>query len=261
MNRLENVSFVIPVRIDSQERKRNLNLLLEFITAYFSSPIYIVEGDAKQQYKNKSTGRQVNYHFVKDDNPVFQHTRYLNYLYQHTQTPIIAGWDTDVMLPPEQIIDTVYQIESGNSVMGSPYNGIMYGTNPLQVQLFQNSKDINILKHNIPYMYPMYGSLSLGGAFIVNAKEYLRSGGDNEHFLGWGPEDLERIKRMEILYPNHSIYRSPGCLFHLWHPRLHNSWYANEEYEIAGKQEFLKICSMTAEELRMYVNSWSWRKQ
>ena len=28
---------------------------------------------------------------------------------------------------------------------------------------------------------------------------YLRAGGENEAFYGWGPEDAERVKRLEIL--------------------------------------------------------------
>lgn len=34
---------------------------------------------------------------------------------------------------------------------------------------------------------------SVGGAFLVNRKVYLKAGGENEHFYGWGPEDTERV--------------------------------------------------------------------
>ncbi len=33
----------------------------------------------------------------------------------------------------------------------------------------------------------------------MNRVAYLRAGGENEAFYGWGPEDAERVKRLEIL--------------------------------------------------------------
>jgi hypothetical protein len=61
------------------------------------------------------------------------------------------------------------------------------------------------------------GRSSVGGAFIVNKQRYLKGGGENENFYGWGPEDAERLKRMEIL--EEPTQRIEGPLFHLHHPR------------------------------------------
>ena len=44
-----------------------------------------------------------------------------------------------------------------------------------------------------------HGPNSVGGAFLVNKNVYIKYGGENQHFYGWGPEDAERCKRMEIL--------------------------------------------------------------
>jgi len=100
----------------------------------------------------------------------------------------------------------------------------------------------------------MYGDLSVGGIFIVDRDKYLLAGGENEYFLGWGPEDFERVKCAEILYPQ-PIYRAKGGLYHLWHPRYINSWYADLQYEIDGKKEALKVCGMSTEALRNYIRS------
>mgnify|MGYP000908861605 CR=1 FL=1 len=258
MNRLTNVSFVVPVRIDSYERSRNLDLILDFIVQNFDSKIFVLESDSQQKYQIKINNKQIKYIFVKDDKFIFHHTICLNYLYKHVDTPIIVGLDTDIIVPPEQIIEVVDQIECGKAIIGLPYNGLMYNSGPTYTRLFETSRNINALTSNIPYMYPMYGSLSLGGAFIVDTKEYLKSGGDNQYFLGWGPEDFERVKRIEILYPHKIIYKSSGCIFHLWHPRMHNSKYADLNYEQLGKQEYLKICSMEMNELRTYIDRWPW---
>lgn len=257
---LPNVSFVIPVSIDSYERGRNLDFLLDYLTYNFDSAIYILEAGKQQQYVLKNMSPQITYSFVKDERIVFQHTLYLNLLYQLVETPILVGCDTDALVPIKQILDVIKQIEEKKAVMGLPYNGYMMKTEPRHVKMYELTRDLDVLEQNIHFMYPMYGSLSVGGMFIVNTTEYLRCGGENEHFLGWGPEDFERVKRMEILYPEYPIYRASGYLYHLWHPRLINSWYANEEYELIGKKEYIKICEMTTDELRSYINTWPWIK-
>ena len=81
---------------------------------------------------------------------------------------------------------------------------------------------------------------SVGGAFLVNKEFYLYAGGENENFYGWGPEDAERVKRLEIF--NMSIYFTPGELFHLWHPVGKNSCFANHEVERKNRLELLNTC-------------------
>lgn len=55
------------------------------------------------------------------------------------------------------------------------------------------------------------GRPSVGGAFLVNKTKYLETGGENEGFYGWGPEDVERVKRLEIL--ELPIARTKGALY------------------------------------------------
>ena len=259
LNRLADVTFVIPVRIDSPDRSRNVDVLIDFLFQRFDSPILIMESDSQQRYFVKQDDPRIRYFFNKDRRPVFHHTGCLNQLYPMVDTPIIAGWDTDALVASEQIIDTVEQVRSGKVVMGLAYDGHMFNTSAELVQLFWQTKDYNVLTEKTGELRPMYGALSTGGAFIVDTEKYLQAGGENEHFLGWGPEDFERVKRIEILYPQ-PIYRAKGGLYHMAHTRLFNSWYADRHHELNGKKEFLKVCGMTRDELWTYVNSWHWRE-
>ena len=93
-------------------------------------------------------------------------------------------------------------------------------------------------------------SNSVGGAFLVRKSLYLEAGGENEAFYGWGMEDQERIRRMFIL--GLPVTQVDGSLFHLFHPRNENSRYRDKEAEYKSRQEFLKICRMTSEELRCF---------
>ena len=97
---------------------------------------------------------------------------------------------------------------------------------------------------------------SVGGAFFVNKECYQDIGGENEHFIGWGPEDIERVKRCEILgYP---VFRTKGPLFHLYHPRNINSYYGSDELELKNRQEFLRICAFSNTDLKSYIKTWKW---
>jgi len=86
----------------------------------------------------------------------------------------------------------------------------------------------------------MYGYHSSGGAFLTNKEKYLKTGGENEKFHGWGPEDAERVKRLEIM--NLPIHYSEGPLFHMWHPRGKTSWYYSADNERQNRKEFLNTC-------------------
>jgi predicted glycosyltransferase involved in capsule biosynthesis len=68
----------------------------------------------------------------------------------------------------------------------------------------------------------------------------LKSSGENENFRGWGPEDVERVKRMEIL--NYKVHFADGPMFHLWHPKGKTSWYIDKSAEIQNRREFIETC-------------------
>ena len=259
MSRLSDVTFVIPVRIDSPERARNLDVLIDFFIRNFDSDILVLEADNHQHYSVKNNTNRIRYFFEEDQCPVFQHTLYLNHLYRKVNTPIVAGWDTDILVAPKQIVDTVEQVRNGSTVMGLAYNGYAYQTSTELVDIYQETRDLDDLIKKAGELKTMYGDLSVGGAFIFDTEKYIQAGGENEFFLGWGPEDMERVKRMEILY-SQPVYRAKGCAFHLWHPRYINSRYADKQYEINGKKEYLKVCGMTRIELQSYIQSWPWLK-
>ena len=255
MNHLSDVSFVLPVRIDSQERSRNLDLVLDFIMRHFDSQVMVLEADGKRRFFPKNTGKQLQYHFVEDHSQVFYHTRYLNCLYRMVDTPIIALWDTDIIIPPHQVIETAERVRQGKTVMGLPYNGYAYQTTEELVKKYQQSPDLKIFEEVKCDLRPMYGKLSVGGAFLADAAKYKQAGGENENFTDWGPEDIERVKRIEILYHPLTVYRAEGFLYHLCHPR-NNSGYKSLQTKIRFQQELLKVCGMKQKELKRYVDSW-----
>lgn len=251
----DRLSFVIPIRVDSAERERNLDVVVELLSGMEGVDISILEGDEQPLYKLKKEYNNVRYRFIKDYDPVFYRTKYLNWLLRDAQGAIVGVWDTDVVISQEQILDAVKAIRSGRAVMSFPYDGRFYVLPPENSDRFVQDRSFGSLNEQVKNRYLAHGPHSVGGAFLVNRKVYLQSGGENEHFYGWGPEDAERVKRMEIL--KLPVYRAEGPLFHLYHPRKENSWYGSGEIELKNRQEFLTVCSMTKKELSDYISTWN----
>lgn len=252
------VTFIIPVRIDSPVREENLDTVIALLSVKENVQILITEGDAEMRYQLKASYPNVAYKFVEDHDPVFHRTRYLNGLLNEATTRIVGVWDTDVIVPEEQMNSAIEKIRMGHAVMSFPYDGRFYMVSPADSSQFRENNKLFLLVNCIDHI-DSFTTNSVGGAFFVDKSVYMNAGSENEHFYGWGTEDLERVKRMEIL--GLPVFRSEGPLFHLYHPCKENSWYGSQVLEIQNRKEFLKICGMKREELSQYIQTWEWLKQ
>lgn len=251
---LKDVTILIPLRIDSVERMSNLDTLLEFLCRESDLQILILEADEYPHYQVKKEYPFVRYHFMKDADPVFYRTYYLNRLLELAQTPFAGIWDTDVIVSFEQIADAVTALRNGKAVMSIPYDGRVYSVPAGYSDVFRRNLDLESLYLHIPDSVLVLGNISVGGAILVDRVEYRKAGGENEHFYGWGPEDFERVKRMEKLQL--PVYRSEGPLFHLYHPVGMNSRYASSALERRNQSELFAIQKMTQEELLQDIRTW-----
>lgn len=238
---IPNISILIPLRVDSQERSDNLNFVVSLLLREPYVDIDILEADAEQRFHPMFDAERVRYRFVEDNDPVFHRTRYLNELLRAARHPIAGIWDTDVIILPVQLQAAVRQIRSG-SVMSFPYDGRFIFLDKEQSKAVCG--DLSELE-KVDTTYRMRPSV--GGAFLVDRKKYIEAGGENERFYGWGPEDAERVKRLEILeWP---VSRVEGPLFHLHHPRGMNSGFDHGERDKQNLQALIDTCRLSKPEL------------
>lgn len=245
------IEIFIPLRIDSLEREMNLDFVLKQLAEIDNIYIYILEADINPHYKLKQNYNNVVYSFVTDNDPIFYRTYYINSFLRKSKCDIVGIWDTDVFFDSKQILEAIHAIHLKYSIISFPYDGSSY---MLPSNISSSIRINGVNSFNVYDKFLLHCSKSVGGAFFVDREKYLLFGGENQHFYGWGPEDIERIKRLSIL--GFSPYWSKGILFHLYHPRKENSWYANSRYEMQNREEYLKICSMTQEELIEYISLW-----
>lgn len=243
MTDLTDVTFLVPLRIDSQERKENVASLINYTFLHFNTSFIVLEADATRKFYPEKEYKGFRYVFIEDSNEVFHRTKWINHLISMAKTPFVAVWDADAMAPPEQILRAVEVLRSGLAVMSFPYDGRFYSSDKVSSDLFKRLFDIEILIKRIPVLQLMHGYHSVGGAFFADKEKYLTAGGENENFYGWGPEDTERVKRLEIL--GLPIFYFPGVLFHLWHPMGKNSWFADAGIEKHNRRELQKTCKLS----------------
>lgn len=239
---LTDVSFLIPIRLDSIIRLENLIASIKFLLKNFKTKVIVLQAD---KYDNgilkKLLNRNVEYHFIKDSDDIFYRTIYINEMVKMAKTPIVAIWDADVIVPTNQILESVEKIRNGIDV-SYPYDGHFYDTFSIIRELYIKKKDIRILTKNINKMNLIYGNNMKGGAFIINRSKYIDSGMENEYFYGWGPEDFERYCRWQIL--GYKINFTKGNLYHLTHTRGINSTYRSlQQVQSTNKEYINTMCS------------------
>lgn len=251
------MTVVIPLRVDCEERKENLDTVLFSLLKMTDASVIILEADTKRKYFNdfiESTNR-VEYHFIEDFNPIFHRTRYLNKLIEMSNTNIVGIWDTDVLFTLEQINNCVREVQNGATVC-YPYDGRFVFLNVEQSKSARSDVLAFLNGNSDKNFTSLLGRPSVGGAFVVDKHRYTSAGGENENFYGWGPEDAERFKRMEIL--EEPVNRVKGPLFHLNHPRGVNSFHDFGLREKENIKELVRICRMDKKTLENDIKS---RKQ
>ena len=108
---LSNCTFIIPVRIDSNDRTRNLITVLCFLLRQFDTKIILKEvasqplvdeyilPQVKEFLDNDLKG--FTYLFEKSDNPEFHRMKIINEVLNQVETDVVVNYDSDVLLKPE----------------------------------------------------------------------------------------------------------------------------------------------------------------
>lgn len=247
----KDLTIVIPFRKDVPEREENLKVLLFFLKELKGCQILIIEADHIEHLHNLP--QNIKKIFIHDDSNLFHRTRYVNEILSLIQTTYLGIWDNDVLIPIHQTQQAFSLLKQGIDIV-IPHNGVTLeipGT--YRQDIIKNPKcikNITTTKQN------MFGHFSVGGIFFISTALFRQSGGENEYICGWGPEDLERIKRWEIL--NYQIRFLKAPLFHLSHSRNSINYQKSELLTTQNRQELLKICSMTTQKLQHYISTWPW---
>lgn len=252
---MSDVTIVMPIRVDSDDRIANLKTIIRLYSTLENIHFIIWEADNFQRIHIEKSER-INYSFCRDNNPVFHHTYYRNEMIKQAKTSIVIVWDVDILVPEEQLYKAVNDIKNRHAILSYPYDGVCYSLSPDISDNFRDRLDWSALLSEKEKFPTMFGQLTVGGIFVVDRKRFMRAGMENENFVGWGPEDIERLKRLAIL--NLPVSRITGSIYHLYHPRKLNSGYVDQFHSLSAKKELLRICRMNKIDLLKEIADWSW---
>jgi hypothetical protein len=260
---LLDVTFNIPVRFDSPERKENIDLVIEYILRHFKTNIFICE-EAEQKKFDYLEKYGCRYFFLKPRYPNLHRTRCLNILAKKSRTPIITNYDCDVLFEPCQYEEAVETIRKNVFDACFPFGGKFYDVPRMYYGKIKSSMSLADVEESDCILL---NRSSIGGAVFWNKRSFFAGGMENENFIGWGYDDNERVERFKKL--GYKVGRIEGSLFHLEHPRKSISsfnsikkilGYMKNPYPRKNKMEYRKVKSMSKEILMEYVKSWPSRR-
>lgn len=252
---LKDVTFIIPLRIDTVNRLENTLVIVDFLLGNFKTRIKILEASTRDAgLLQKLLPKEVDYRFVEDRDAIFHRTKYINILARTCESPYISIWDTDVILPIGQIEETMNLLRNGKADFVTPFQDKFLDSSDILRDLYIKSRDIGLLEKHQGKMKGLYNPNPIGGVFFAHRQSYKDSGMENEKFYGWGREDGERVNRWKILGYRHRHVDGP--LFHLSHERGVNSSYHSPQQNDLKRAELQRSLVMSKSELKEEIESW-----
>lgn len=252
---LSDVTFMIPVCFDHSDRLENMALNVCMLQRSFKTNIIVGENFSDRFRKYENYGciyKKFNY-------SAFHRTRMLNEMAKMSSTPIVANWDADVFISPLQILQSVESIRNGTDMI-FPYDGRFARVPRMPYfKLLEKTLDVGMFGNKLFKGMMADDRLSVGGAIFFNKESFFHGGGENENFVSYGPEDVERDLRFRRL--GYKVERTTGPLYHLDHWRGPDSK-SHNKFHKRNHEELDLIDSFKTElALYEYTQTWPWVKQ
>jgi hypothetical protein len=255
---VHDLSFVIPIRVDTPDRLENCGAILRFLTRYFpDSEIQLVEQDLHTQTGSlREMFPHVVWHFEADAG-YFSRGRAINTGLLKATRRVVCAYDTDILIDPRALRTSCKLILENRWPIVIPFNLIFVEVSGERRAALIDSLDIQGLcaitrLSHVPRQ-PEIASRILSGAIMACDREtVLMEGGYNRKMVSYGWEDIEFFKRFEKL-GYYSYMLSSFNLIHLDHRRGPDSR-VNEMYDV-NKREFDRVVRMSPAELRAYVDT------
>ena len=248
---LTDISWIIPVKFDHQDREDNLNIVLDWLQARFDTNIIVGEQGSNRhfQYVEK---RGVQYMYFEME--MFHRTRMLNLMTVAAPTNIIINHDADVVLTIQGVIEAVEMLRKGSPFV-YPYSGAFLRTPKQYHTVIHSLLGVESLI-GIPFKGWNDGSVGGSVGFLRNV--YIECGLEDEKFFSHAPEDVARV----IMFKLHSGYKRVDYpLFHLDHfigPDSHH----NHEWAVFNHSEIRKVKSLkTKQDMLDYVQTMPWVRE
>jgi hypothetical protein len=263
---LKDATFIIPIRIESSDRLRNVITTTAFLLENFDTNIIIKEVDSESIFKKDAlpilkqileVDININHIFEKSDDLSFHRQKVLNEMIVESKTKIVVNYDCDVILPLKSY-KNAYDL-----IMENEYDVIYpYGQGMFQRQVVPSDDVVSRFLENLDYEHLEKNSnlhtSDFGWVQFFNRDVYIGGGMENENFVSYAPEDKERFYRYTKL--GYNIGRIDSPIYHLEHSRGQNSW-INNPYMKNNNDLWDKIQRMNKGQLMEYYSTQEYLKK
>ena len=254
MKILTNTTFIIPVCIESEDRLNNASTVLGYLNHNFKTNIIIHEltnDSSKLTFLNKFENLNIRHIIEHSDLSNYHRTRQLNEMLNMVSTNVVVNYDIDVILP----IDTY--VEATKLILNKKYHMIYpYGDGLYQKRIFTNFNredfNTNFNLSNIPNDKYDIWNAKYGHCVFFDTKKYIKGGGENENFIAYGPEDVERYERFKKM--GFKLHRINDFIYHFEHYRTPFSNHLHKNYD-NNNILFDKLNNLNSKELIEYYKN------
>ena len=259
---LSQATFIIPIRIESPDRLRNVVTTTAFLLENFDTNIIIKEVDAESVFQRDALPiledivevdgiwKNFNYIYEKSDAPLFHRQRVLNEMIMESDTDIVVNYDCDVILPMSSYEAAYKALMESDCDIVYPYGNGMYQKQVAADDIVCSNFLANKNYSNLDDVSKLHTS-DFGWAQFFRRKVYIEGGMENENFKAYAPEDKERYYRFGVL--GYKIARINNYVYHLEHARGENSWFTNPHMQ-SNMEEWEKINQMSKTQLLKYYS-------
>ena len=238
-------TFIIPVKIDSYDRKQNFKFVINYLVKNFETNIIITETSETEElflnnnYNNFFAKNNIKL-IEKKNEKVFHRTRYLNEMLNMVQSKITVNYDVDVFLPVSSYLEAVSLILNDKKDLVYPYSRGWY-----QYMIPQSYRDeiLNKEAKSIELNKLNKHTAEFGHLQFFNTASYKKGFGENEDFISYGPEDKERYFRFNKLGYDVCHMGPEKYVFHLEHHRGKDSGHHDNYESNETKWEYIKTLS------------------
>lgn len=248
----KDVTFNIPIKYDHKDRMENMQMVEEWIWRNFDTNVVVGEQDGEAFKEGSYTWVQ----FPTGELGSFHRTRMLNVMtLEHSETPYIINFDCDNICPTMQMMMAIDILRRGEAEMVYPYDGRVARVEreKWRGKLIEGGLDCGVFKNVIFKGTRPIDPSSVGHIVMWNKDVFLKIGGENEYFISYGPEDVERYERAEKL--GVTIKRVRGMAYHIDHWRGVDSSGANR-YFGRNYSELERLRKLSRDELLDEVQLW-----
>ena len=255
---MDDLSFIIPIRVDSEDRINNCLAIVRFITTHFpGAEIQLIEQDTVTKTAQVIAAYPMVRHDFELNAARFNKARAVNKGVLNTARALICMCDSDILLHPDAIhrACTILRKKRGRIVI--PHNRIFMDISGTMKSEMVAGYDLDRYGRirrfsDVPRRSDVTARDCNGGIFLAERETLLLGGGLNAKMVSYGWEDTEFIRRFDRL-GYYTTMLPAYNLVHLDHHRGADSR-INEMFDV-NKAEFDKVNAMSRAQLEQYVES------